>query len=52
MEFVAVIDETIAQYSEGLPLMHDTLEALLGKATLFGLFISLSISCYNMQEIR
>ena len=25
-EFVAVIDETIAQYSEGLPLMHDTLE--------------------------
>jgi len=25
-EFVAVIDETIAQYSEGLPLMHNTLE--------------------------
>ena len=27
-EFVAVIDETIAQYSEGLPLMHDTLESI------------------------
>ena len=26
-EFVAVIDETIAQYSEGLPLLHDTLES-------------------------
>ena len=26
-EFVAVIDETIAQYSEGLPLMFDTLES-------------------------
>lgn len=26
-EFVAIIDETIAQYSEGLPLMHDTLES-------------------------
>ena len=26
-EFVAVIDETIAQYSEGLPLMYDTLES-------------------------
>lgn len=26
-EFVAVIDETIAQYSKGLPLMHDTLES-------------------------
>ena len=26
-EFVAVIDETIAQYSEGLPLMHDSLES-------------------------
>lgn len=26
-EFVAVIDETIAQYSEGLPLMRDTLES-------------------------
>lgn len=25
-EFVAVIDETIAQYSEGLPIMSDTLE--------------------------
>lgn len=27
-EFVAVIDETIAQYSEGLPMMHDTLESI------------------------
>ena len=27
-EFVAVIDETIAQYSEGLPLMYDTLEGI------------------------
>ena len=26
-EFVAVIDETIAQYSEGLPMMYDTLES-------------------------
>ena len=26
-EFVTVIDETIAQYSEGLPLMYDTLES-------------------------
>lgn len=25
-EFVSVIDETIAQYSEGLPMMHDILE--------------------------
>ena len=25
-DFVSVIDETIAQYSEGLPLMYDTLE--------------------------
>ena len=27
-EFVAVIDETIAQYSEGLPMMYDTLESI------------------------
>ena len=27
-EFVFVIDETIAQYSGGLPLMHDTLESI------------------------
>lgn len=26
-EFVEVIDETIAQYSEGLPMMYDTLES-------------------------
>lgn len=26
-DFVAVIDETIAQYSEGLPMMYDTLES-------------------------
>ena len=27
-EFVAVIDETIAKYSKGLPLMHDALESI------------------------
>lgn len=27
-ELVAVIDETIAQYSEGLPMMYDTLESI------------------------
>ena len=27
-EFVAVIDETIAQYSEGLPMMYDILESI------------------------
>ena len=30
-EFVAVIDETIAHYSEGLPLMHGTLEGTKGQ---------------------
>ena len=30
-EFVAVIDETIANYSEGLPLMHGTLEGTKGQ---------------------
>ncbi len=30
-EFVAMIDETIAQYSEGLPLIHDTLESTKDK---------------------
>lgn len=28
MEFLDVIDETIAQYSEGLPLMHNMLESI------------------------
>ena len=30
-EFVAMIDETVAQYSEGLPMMYDTLESIKGQ---------------------
>ena len=30
-ELVAVIDETVGQYCEGLPLMHDNLESITGQ---------------------